>query len=165
MVLPNGAGTTHSNAPYDRRGIMSTGPFTFSNPLLGGESIKIDIALPFARTEKGKGKNSLEALALLKQMALEVQEYYEENIVGIKENKYSFEKLMIYPNPSNGQFTVASEKVIESIELYDVLGKKVFVDTPKTQTTQITTHLPQGFYIYRAVLQCGSVSSGKIIVQ
>ena len=159
--FPNGAGSPQSNIPDNRRGIMSAGPFTFSN----SESIKIDIALPFARTEKGKGKNSLEALALLKQMALEVQEYYDENIVGIKENKYSFEKLMIYPNPSNGQFTVASEKVIECIELYNVLGKKVFVDTPKAQTTQITTHLPQGFYIYRAVLQCGSVSSGKIIVQ
>jgi len=74
-------------------------------------------------------------------------------------------QIKVFPNPSNGHFTIASEKVIENIELYDMLGKKVFSDVPKTQTIQINTHLPQGLYIYRAVLQGGTISSGKIIVQ
>jgi hypothetical protein len=72
---------------------------------------------------------------------------------------------LVYPNPNNGQFTVASEKVIESIELYDIMGKKVYSDTPKTQTTQISARLTPGLYFFRAVLQDKSVSSGKIMVQ
>jgi len=74
-------------------------------------------------------------------------------------------QIMVYPNPSHGHFTITSEKVIENIELYDVLGKKVFSDIPKTQTIQISTQLSQGLYIYRAVLQGGTIRSGKIIVQ
>ena len=163
---PNGAGSTY-NQPGDRRGIMSAGPFTFSSPLIGGENITIDIALPFARTEGGKGKNIGETLALLKQMALEVQEYYDENIVGIKDySDHSNNHLLkIYPNPSNGQFTIKSEKVIESFELYDILGKKVYSDSPKSESIQISTKLPQGLYFYRAVLQDHSISSGKVVVQ
>ena len=89
-----------------------------------------------------------------------------ETTIGIAEIiKKSGNNIVVYPNPSNGHFTMVSENVIERIELYDVLGKKVFSDIPKTQTVQLNTHLPQGLYIYRAVLQGGSVSSGKIVVQ
>ena len=147
------------NPPGDRRGVMSVGPLM----LLAGESISIDLALPFARSF---GSNSaLGSVALLKQRAREVQEYYDEHITGIKENKTDKGKILVYPNPSNGQFTVACEKVIESIELYDILGKKVFVNTPKTQTTQVNIHLPNGLYIYRVLLNDNSTRSGKMIVQ
>ena len=74
-------------------------------------------------------------------------------------------KVIIYPNPSNGQFTIKSEKVIKSFELYDAMGKKVYSDSPKTESTQISTKLPSGLYFYRAVLQDHSISSGKVVVQ
>jgi hypothetical protein len=147
------------NAPGDRRGLMSAGPFTFP----AGGSLSIDIALPFARDNGGK--NPLASVALLKEFATEIQEYFEEHIVGVKDYKEVKSKLKVYPNPSNGQFTVSCEQVIESIELYDMLGKKVFTAMPKDFTTQINTRLPQGLYIYRAVLQDQSIASGKIVVQ
>jgi len=74
-------------------------------------------------------------------------------------------KIVVYPNPSNGHFTITSEEIIESIDLYDLLGKKVFTDIPKAQNIQVNTNLPKGLYIYRIVLQGNSISSGKIIVQ
>jgi hypothetical protein len=144
------------NEPADRRGVMSIGPFTFS----AGETITVDIALPFAQDN-----GNLASLALLKLRATGIQEYYNENMVGIKENNILTGKLLVYPNPSNGQFTIVSEKVIETIEVYDMLGKKVFSSTPKAQTTQITTRLPQGLYMYRATLDDHSVCTGKILVQ
>jgi len=73
--------------------------------------------------------------------------------------------IKLYPNPSNGQFTITSEKLIESFELYDLLGKKVLEAAPKTKTTQINTSLQHGLYMYRAVLQDNSISSGKIIIE
>jgi hypothetical protein len=89
-----------------------------------------------------------------------------ETTIGIADIiKKSGSNIVVYPNPSNGYFTIASESVIESIELYDAMGKKVLTATPKAQTTQINARLPQGLYIYRAVLQGGSISSGKVVVQ
>jgi hypothetical protein len=152
---PNGSGS-EPNTPRDINGMMSAGPFTFS----AGGSISFDIALPFARSS-----GNLASVALLKEYAAEIQKYYDEIILEIKENKDKKGKLLVYPNPSNGQFTLSSEQVIEYIELYDMLGKSVFTATPKDFTTQINTRLPQGLYIYRAVLQDHTIASGKIIVQ
>ena len=75
------------------------------------------------------------------------------------------DNIKLYPNPSDGQFTITSEKIIENFEMYDLLGKKVFEAAPKTKTTQINTNLQHGLYIYRAVLQDNSISSGKIIIE
>jgi len=144
------------NAPNDRRGLMSTVPFS----LLAGESITVDIALPFARGKNG----NLSSVALLKDYAQKIQEFYDDIIVGVVETRTAT-SLRVYPNPSNGQFTVKSELVIERIEVYDMLGKMVFTSTPKVQTAQINTHLPNGLFIYRAVLEDHSVCSGKIVVQ
>jgi hypothetical protein len=155
---PNGPGST-PNPPADRRGMMSAGPFTFA----AGETITIDIALPFARDYGSK--SALSSLALLGNFADEIQEYYDEYIVGIKENPSVINKLRVYPNPSNGQFTVSGEKIIEIIEVYDIMGKKVFASSPKEQTFQINTGLPQGFYIYRETMEDHSIGSGKIVVQ
>jgi len=152
------------NTPYDRRGMMSCGPFSLKK----GESVTVDIAFPFARDESGK-KGALNSLALLKNiMAPTLQEYYDEgleNYKGVKDHKAIESKVFVYPNPSTGSFTIACKQNIECIEIYDLLGKRVFVDTPKSQITQINTHLPQGFYIYRAVLQDKTVGSGKLIVK
>jgi hypothetical protein len=150
--------STAGNAPGDRRGVMIVGPFTFSE----GKTITVDVALPWARDYS---RSNLSSITLLKQLAQDIQKFYEENIVDIKENTIYDNKLLIYPNPSNGQFTITGENIIESIELYDILGKKVFADTPKMQTSQINVRLPQGLYLYRIMLQDNSVSSGKILVQ
>jgi hypothetical protein len=164
-ITPYGQGS-EPNTPGDRFAIMSTGPFS----LPAGSSICFDIALPFARDYHG---DHISSVALLKQRALAIQQFYnnqnfENNCaiaIGIKENTLYNDKLIIYPNPSNGVFTITCEKIIESIVLYDMLGKKVFENTPKVQTTQIATHLPQGLYIYRVMLQDNSIRTGKIIVQ
>jgi hypothetical protein len=144
------------NYPGDRRGLMSAGPFMFP----AGSSLSFDIALPFARSA-----GNLASVALLKKYATEIQQYFDEHILGIKDYPAKNNALLVYPNPSNGQFTVSSEQVIESIELYDILGKKVFSNTPNDFSTQINARLPQGLYIYRAVLKDQSIASGKIVVK
>jgi hypothetical protein len=156
------SGSASPHHPGDRRGVMSAGPFT----LPAGKSICIDIALPFAQ-----GEDYLASVELLKQHAQTIQQFYNSQnyedgcaeSFGINEVYHA--KVQIYPNPSNGRFVVSCDKIIKTIELYDVLGKKVFSDAPKVQTTQINTGLPQGLYIYRLVLQDNSIRSGKIVVQ
>jgi len=155
--MPDGPGSI-PNVPSDRRGTLSTGPFTFTQ----GGSITIDVALPFAQAN---GLGPLGSLSLLREFADEIQLFYDDRIIGIKENTASNHKLLLYPNPSNGEFTIKSDQIIESFEVYDRVGKKVFADTPKTATAQIATRLHRGLYIYRAVLGNHSVCSGKIVIQ
>jgi hypothetical protein len=151
-VRPNVIGPP--NVPGDRRGVMSAGPFNL--PINGG--LCLDIALPFAQDLAG---TNLTSVTLLKQRAQEIQQFYDKQVyankciapVGIIEPPTHNNTLTIYPNPSNGQFTITNEKIIESVELYDIMGKKVFSDTPKTETTQINAQLPKGMYIYRVILQ------------
>jgi hypothetical protein len=162
---PDGPGSD-PNKPDDRRGLMSAGPFTFP----AGESMCFDIALPFARDYEG---DNISSVALLKQYAQTIQQFYDnqnfENncaiTVGIKENTVYNDKLLLYPNPSDGQFTATCEFVIENIELYDMLGRKVFEDTPKVRTAQINAQLSQGLYIYRVILENNTTRSGKIVVR
>jgi hypothetical protein len=163
-VTPNGLGST-PNPPSDRRGMMSTGPFTFYT-----DDICLDIAFPFAQDIEG---DNISSVAMLKQRAQAIQHFYDlQNHtggcalnVGIKENKSHSGKIQIYPNPSNGCFTVSCDRTIEIFDLYDVFGRKVFTEMPKAQATLINIPLPQGLYMYRAVLQDHSVCSGKIAVQ
>jgi len=68
-ILPDGEGSV-PNIPHDRRGIMSTGSFI----LPAGESICIDIALPFAQDSVG---DNLSSVALLKQNAQAIQQFYD----------------------------------------------------------------------------------------
>ena len=164
-VTPNGSGST-PNTPGDRRGAISTGPFT----LPAGGTICIDIALPFAQDLEG---NNITSVAMLKQKVQAIQQFYDNQQyemacggnIGIKEKEINKAAIQVFPNPTKGQFTVKSESIIENIELYDMRGQKVYTNTPKKQSFQIDIDLSRGLYLYRAVLQDGSISSGKIVVQ
>jgi len=76
-MTPNGPDNPH-NPPDDRRGIMSAGPFN----LKAGEKIKIDIALPFAQDLNG---DHLTSVTMLKQNAQKIQQFYNDNILNIKQ--------------------------------------------------------------------------------
>ncbi len=66
-----------------------------------------------------------------------------------------FDELIVYPNPSNGIFTVEFNKNIDSgsIEIYNVLGKKVHeAKIIKSKTIDINLiNLPSGIYTLRSI--------------
>ncbi len=81
----------------------------------------------------------------------------------------SNDKLTVYPNPSNGVFTISmknEELRMKNIEVYNVLGEKVFAKflIPNSQfLINISSH-PNGIYLYRVVSQSGElVGEGKLI--
>ena len=58
---------------------------------------------------------------------------YNISTLGIIENSFST-AVTIYPNPSNGQFTVKSNNIITAIEVYNVIGEKVFsIHNPQSE--------------------------------
>jgi Secretion system C-terminal sorting domain len=75
--------------------------------------------------------------------------------------------LSIYPNPSNGLFTIQlpKESTTGSFRLIDITGKEVFQQTLNKPTTPLhVTHLPKGIYFYR-YRDKKQGYSGKLIIQ
>jgi len=57
--------------------------------------------------------------------------------------------ITIYPNPSNGTFTIASSINNLSIEIYNLLGQKVYESTVVNGASQIHSNLNKGIYLVK----------------
>lgn len=77
-------------------------------------------------------------------------------------------KLKIYPNPSNGRFTIEAESGISKLktEVYDMSGKLIFKDEFKGNTADLNlTQYPKGVYILNLVDSNGNKQSAKLIIK
>lgn len=75
------------------------------------------------------------------------------------------DNLNVYPNPSNNVWNIRGQQTIQSLDVYDVLGKQVMNLQPNnTNVTIDATALPNGLYFARMVTELGS-SSTKLIKQ
>lgn len=71
----------------------------------------------------------------------------------------------IFPNPTTGSFTINSPIKINTIEIYDIVGKQVMSLTSNKNTERIQlTNSPAGVYFIKLTSDNGSVVK-KLIVQ
>ncbi|OXE98021.1 putative secreted protein (Por secretion system target) [Flavobacterium araucananum] len=73
--------------------------------------------------------------------------------------------LVLYPNPSNGNFTIyfANTDSPYSIEIISLLGQKVFEKSNTTDSLSAINNLPKGVYIVR-IKKGSEIFSKKIII-
>lgn len=81
----------------------------------------------------------------------------------------SIDNVSIYPNPSNGEFTIKSKRSnpVKSIQVYDVLGKLTNTINNKALMTDYKLNLndlEQGVYMLRLTYQNGLTSVNRIIL-
>ncbi len=85
-------------------------------------------------------------------------------------------EVKVYPNPSNGLFTVEISGVNSkaSIEVYNMLGEKILTtllnsstgSSSKTLITPSGGSISSGVYLYRVIEQSGAtIATGKLIIQ
>ena len=69
------------------------------------------------------------------------------------------ENLMVslYPNPSNGYFTIQSSSIIQSVEIFDVYGQKVAYFEGLGYHAEVDMLQPKGLYIVKVRHQEGDV--------
>ena len=76
--------------------------------------------------------------------------------------------IKVYPNPSNGQFTIGMTNIsgVPYVKIYNVLGQEIFTSQLKSQNTQINlSSQAKGIYIYRVFSETGaSISTGRLVV-
>ncbi len=83
----------------------------------------------------------------------------------INEPTTNSEIAKIYPNPSNGIFTVESGAMISNIEIINVLGEKIYSSKVNSEKTVIDLNSqPKGIYFYKIIASDGGNSTGKLIL-
>ena len=88
---------------------------------------------------------------------------------GISELRNKNNGVSIYPNPSDGHFTLSMNNVTSKpeIEIYNVLGGNIYTMKVNSGNTRINLEgQPNGVYLYRVMKQTGEfVGSGKVLIQ
>jgi len=88
--------------------------------------------------------------------------------LGTKQLSNNYTGIKIFPNPSNGLFNVVinGEKQSQSkIEIYNMIGDKVYAATLSILNYQFSIDVPSGIYLYRVISETGNiVSTGKLII-
>ena len=77
--------------------------------------------------------------------------------------------IQLFPNPvSNNHFTITSSELMQSVELYNVVGQKVLRKEENRSAKQLaveTGNIPEGIYAVRISFQNGKTKTVKLIVQ
>ena len=83
----------------------------------------------------------------------------------IESHTYS-EALTIYPNPSEGLFTIKFSKVLtRSLAVYNMIGETVFESEFSSEMTTIDlSNLPAGIYTLKSTSTDGSVAVKEIVI-
>ena len=93
---------------------------------------------------------------------------------GVSNIKEESENVEVYPNPSNGVFTLIDNGKLKMeneqniIEVYNMLGEKVYsqLSTLHSQFSIDLSNQPNGIYLYRVISETGNlVGEGKLVVQ
>lgn len=82
--------------------------------------------------------------------------------LGLEDDKVLESDISIYPNPTSSFISIKSTDKVDSIELFNILGKKVLATT-KTEQIQVN-QLPAGVYLLKIYLGNGNLTK-KIIVE
>lgn len=157
------------NPVGDRRGMGSTGPFTF-NP---GAVIEMELAFVFGRDYNGT--DNLSSLVVMQERVDSIRSYHansfattpcEGTILGTKNEAIPSNLLSIYPNPFANQFLVSYQPTNKTmVEVYSLLGQKV-VSQPIIQhlTLLDLTNQPNGIYFVR-VTDGNEIITKKVVKQ
>ncbi|HOD11396.1 MAG TPA: endonuclease, partial [Flavobacterium sp.] len=78
-------------------------------------------------------------------------------------NQNSIDTIALYPNPSNGNFTISGVKSDAVITIYNMLGAEIFTASFEG-TSEIETNLTSGIYLAKITSEGNSVSR-KIIIK
>lgn len=145
-----------------------TSAFELTNPVnTFGEWVSIDIPLDdFDAGDPTQQRDALRQFVLTVVGAdagartLFVDNIYLHNNTVLSTEEFDLTNVKAYPNPSNTQWTISlNNQTIESITVYDVLGRKVLEqDVNNSEITVDTSNLSKGMFIANVTTAQGTQS-------
>ncbi len=156
---------TTGNAPGDRRGLASMGPFTFE----AGSVHYLDLALVTAPGDQEISSKDLlqEYVAQIKQDYLLNPEEFGNQYLTIPEESKVVEQLLVYPNPADGDIIrfELSNNQRATYFIYNATGQIMEQGELAVQKNHSLNigHLPSGWYILE-VKTGGQVLRSKLIL-
>ena len=85
-------------------------------------------------------------------------------VTTVSKNTVNRNNLQIFPNPSNGNFTISSSD-LDDVKVFDALGILVFNETVSNNSINVSTsNLTSGVYFVQ-VTENGNSSTSRIIVK
>jgi hypothetical protein len=159
----------HSSS--DRRILMSVGPLSFSSRT----SFCLDYAFVYARDFEG---THLTSIAALREKAALVQDFYdsmnfdcdptptEYPLVSVSElDRSRCCSVTVTPNPAHRFTRFSSNSIIKVLKIMDVNGSVVESHEVNSSVSELSLNgLKSGVYVYHALLENGTVQTGKLVV-
>ncbi|MBK6983481.1 MAG: T9SS type A sorting domain-containing protein [Bacteroidetes bacterium] len=86
---------------------------------------------------------------------------------GVDENGTQHTFFSLYPNPNNGNFNILNENTEKelSLDIYNLLGEKVYYQGITEQNSVLNLNLKSGVYFVNVIDKKGNKAVQKIIVQ
>ena len=95
--------------------------------------------------------------------------YCDALTVGMAQLPAALAGVNVFPNPSNGIFTVAKQNINGKVNMivYNMLGEKIYENKLVQSNTQLNlSGQPAGVYLYRITSETGSyITSGKLVIE
>ncbi|HLG35635.1 MAG TPA: T9SS type A sorting domain-containing protein, partial [Bacteroidia bacterium] len=153
------------NAPFDRRMLLSVGPFTL---VPSGMVNCITLAAIWVRDTNSTSPYSLAALQLADdKIQLFFDSCYHYGSLGIQEQENIY--ATVYPNPVSDILEINFGKNISDGKfiLYDIFGKAIREVGVKNKTAIKVSckEFAAGIYVYRIILADGQTGSGKVVIK
>jgi hypothetical protein len=157
------------NTTGDRRGMGSTGPFTF-NP---GAVVEMELAFVFGRNYVDSGNTA--GIVVMQERVDSIRSYHANgfattpcggSIIGVKNEAIQSNLLSIYPNPFTSQFTINYRPTSNTyVEVFNLLGNIVLTQSITQQLSWIDlSNKPNGVYFVK-VTDGNKVITKKVIKQ
>ncbi|RLD58024.1 MAG: hypothetical protein DRJ05_08725, partial [Bacteroidetes bacterium] len=158
---------TAGNNPYERKGLVSFGPFT----IFPGMTKTIDLAFVFANDYVGTNLTSVD---LLKHRITQLKQYYENDSTpcgtswsSVNDYPPKVNHFRVFPNPVmeyiNVQALVSRGKF--KYEIVNITGNTIKSGIVENQKGSINLiDLPKGFYVLRIWMD-GAVENYKFVKQ
>jgi len=95
--------------------------------------------------------------------SLSVSNLYYFNALPSSTIDLSKNSIKVYPNPSNGLFTIKGDKQIGRLDVYSLTGRKVAAFTYGHEQWYNISNLPKGIYLVRLIDRDGQQMITKLI--
>tara|TARA_R110002073_G_scaffold55697_3_gene142391 strand:- start:24730 stop:26703 length:1974 start_codon:yes stop_codon:yes gene_type:complete len=92
----------------------------------------------------------------------------ESTTLGVDDRDLKTASIKIYPNPAQDEFTIALQNIngIKSIEIYNILGKRVYQNIPKGNVLEVeNAGFKTGVYLIKAFSDDNKVFHSKLVIK